>query len=87
MRRPARAVPPSTRNVPISATLQLVNALIAADKDFDLVIMTNSNHGLGDNPHFIRRRWDFFVRHLYGIEPPAQFRLQARAAAQAATGN
>jgi dipeptidyl aminopeptidase/acylaminoacyl peptidase len=62
-------------NVPVSATLRLVDALIAADKDFDLIIMTNRNHGFGNDPYFVRRRWDFFVRHLLGVAPPDDFRI------------
>jgi dipeptidyl aminopeptidase/acylaminoacyl peptidase len=57
-------------NVPISATLRLVDALIKAEKDFDLIVIPNGTHGIGGNPYFIRRRWDFFVRHLLGVEPP-----------------
>jgi dipeptidyl aminopeptidase/acylaminoacyl peptidase len=67
-------------NVPISATLRLADALIKADKDFDLIVVPNANHGVGSHRYFIRRRWDFFVRHLLGVEPPADFRLAAQGA-------
>ncbi len=53
-------------NVPVSATLRLADALIEADKDFDLLIMPNQPHGLGNHPYFTRRRWDYFVQHLLG---------------------
>ncbi|MBN1441723.1 MAG: prolyl oligopeptidase family serine peptidase, partial [Planctomycetes bacterium] len=56
-------------NVDPASTLQVVNALIAADKDFDLVVMTGSGHGSAENPYGRRRRADFFVRHLLGVEP------------------
>ena len=62
-------------NVPVSATLRLADALIRADKDFDLIIMTNQNHGFGGHPYFVRRRWDYFVKHLLGVEPPAAARV------------
>ena len=62
-------------NVPVSATLQVVDALIEADLDFDMLIIPNRAHGLGDHPHFLRRRWDYFVEHLMGVEPPAGFRI------------
>jgi len=62
-------------NVPVSATLRLADALIAANKDFDLIIMTNRAHGFGSDPYFVRRRWDFFVKHLLGVDPPADFRI------------
>lgn len=56
-------------NVPVSATLRLADALIRADKDFDLIILPNQTHSFGNHPYFVRRRWDFFVRHLLGVEP------------------
>jgi dipeptidyl aminopeptidase/acylaminoacyl peptidase len=62
-------------NVPVSATLRLADALIRADKDFDLIIMTNQNHGFGGHPYFVRRRWDYFVKHLLGVEPPTESRV------------
>lgn len=55
-------------NVPVSATLRLADALIQADKYFDLLIMPNQPHGLGNHPYFTRRRWDYFVKHLLGGE-------------------
>lgn len=56
-------------NVPLAATLRLVDALIEADKDFDLLIVPGRFHGLR-GPYMTRRRWDFFVEHLLGVEPP-----------------
>jgi dipeptidyl-peptidase 4 len=57
-------------NVPVSATLQLVDALIQADKEFDLMILPNQRHGIGGHPYFQRMRMDYFVRHLLGVDPP-----------------
>jgi dipeptidyl aminopeptidase/acylaminoacyl peptidase len=57
------------KNVDPASTLQVVNALIKADKDFDLVVMTGVGHGSAETPYGIRRRMDFLVRHLYGVEP------------------
>lgn len=57
-------------NVPVAATLSLADALVAADKDFDLVILPNRPHACGADPYVIRRRWDYFVRHLAGQRPP-----------------
>ncbi len=62
-------------NVPVSATLQFANALIAANKDFDLLILPNRTHNLGRDPYFLRRRWDYFVRHLLSVEPPAGYEI------------
>ncbi len=57
------------RNVDPASTMQLVNALIEAGKDFELLIMTGQGHGSGEHPYADRRRKDFFVRHLLGVEP------------------
>ncbi|MYG80419.1 MAG: prolyl oligopeptidase family serine peptidase [Gemmatimonadetes bacterium] len=57
-------------NVPVYSTLLVVDALIAANRDFDLIMMPNRGHGFGNEPYMMRRRWDYFVRHLLGVEPP-----------------
>ncbi len=61
-------------NVNPASTMQVVDALIEANKDFDLLIVPNRYHGL-NNPYVNRRRWDFFVQHLLGVEPPAGFEI------------
>lgn len=54
-------------NVPPYQTLLVVDALIKANKDFDLLLIPNANHGYGDaSRYMIRRRWDYFVRWLKG---------------------
>ena len=63
-------------NVPPSSTLILVDALIKANKDFDLLLMPNRRHGYAAEPYMIRRRWDYFVRHLLGAEPPQEYELR-----------
>ena len=50
--------------------LVVVDALINANKDFDLLIMPNQPHACGSHPYFVRKRWDYFVRHLLGEAPP-----------------
>ena len=62
-------------NVPHSNTLLVVDALIAANKDFDLLLMPNRGHGFGNEPYMMRRRWDYFVRHLLGAEPPTEYQI------------
>lgn len=57
------------RNVDPASTMQVVNALIKADKDFDFLIVPGAGHGVGESPYANRRRQDFFVRHLMGVEP------------------
>ncbi len=60
-------------NVPPYNTLAVVDALIAANKDFDLILFPNRRHGFGNEPYMMRRRWDYFVRHLLGAEPPVEY--------------
>ncbi len=62
-------------NVPLAATVKLVDALVSANRDFELLIMPNRSHALGSDPYVVRRRWDYFVRNLLGVEPPANFRI------------
>ncbi len=56
-------------NVDPSSTMQVVNALIEADKDFDLIVVPGGGHMVGDSPYGARRRADFFVRSLLGSTP------------------
>jgi len=63
-------------NVPPNNTLLLVNALIAANKDFDLILFPNRGHGFGGEPYMIRRRWDYFVKNLMGAEPPKEYEFE-----------
>jgi len=57
-------------NVPPYLTLLVVDELIKANKDFDMIMFPNRNHGFGNEPYMMRRRWDYFVKHLMGAEPP-----------------
>jgi dipeptidyl aminopeptidase/acylaminoacyl peptidase len=61
-------------NVHPAMTIQLVDELIKANRDFDLIIAPDRGHGLNE-PYFIRRRWDYFVRHLLGREPPENYEI------------
>jgi dipeptidyl-peptidase-4 len=56
------------KNVDPSSTLQVVNALIKADKDFELIVFPGAGHGAGGSPYGRRRRNEFFMRHLLGAE-------------------
>jgi len=56
-------------NVDPSSTLQVVNALIKNKKTFDLLVIPGSNHTNG-GVYGDRKRYDFFVHHLLGVEPP-----------------
>ncbi len=64
-------------NVPPYNTLLVVNALIAANKDFDLIMLPDRNHGFGNEPYMVRRRWDYFVKNLLGAEPPYEYQMHA----------
>jgi dipeptidyl aminopeptidase/acylaminoacyl peptidase len=68
-------------NVPPYNTLLVVDALIKANKDFDLLMLPNRGHGFGNEPYMVRRRWDYFVKHLLGAEPPREYEMHAPAAA------
>jgi dipeptidyl-peptidase-4 len=67
-------------NVPPNNTLLVVDALIKANKDFDLLMLPNQTHGYGNASNYMtRRRWDYFVRYLLGVEPPREYRMQGDA--------
>ena len=66
-------------NVPPYNTYLVVDALIEANKDFDLIVFPNARHGYGaDSPYMMRRRWDYFVRHLRGETPPKEFDISRK---------
>jgi dipeptidyl-peptidase 4 len=74
-------------NVPMNNTLLVVDALIKANKDFDLILFPNAAHGYGDGSQYMtRRRWDYFVRYLAGDVPPHEYEMKAYAATRAAMG-
>jgi dipeptidyl-peptidase 4 len=58
------------QNVLPGSTLQFVDALMTANKDFDLLFLPKANHAESRNPYTVRRTWDYFVRNLRGLEPP-----------------
>jgi dipeptidyl-peptidase-4 len=72
-------------NVPPNNTLVLVEALIKANKDFDLLLIPNVAHGYGAASQYMtRRRWDYFVRYLANATPPNEYQMKPYAAATAA---
>jgi dipeptidyl aminopeptidase/acylaminoacyl peptidase len=56
-------------NVDPASTLQVVNALVKADKDFEMLVIPGTGHGAAETKYGQRRRADFFVRNLLGVEP------------------
>jgi dipeptidyl aminopeptidase/acylaminoacyl peptidase len=64
-------------NVPPYNTYLVVDALIKANKDFDLLIIPNAAHGYGgDSNYMMRRRWDYFVKWLLDAEPPREYEVR-----------
>jgi dipeptidyl-peptidase-4 len=73
-------------NVPMNNTLLVVEALIKANKDFDLLIIPNVAHGYGEATQYMtRRRWDYFVKNLAGDIPPHEYEMKSYASVMAAT--
>ena len=63
-------------NVPPDNTLLVVDALIKAGKDFDLLMIPNAAHGYGAAGNYMmRRRWDYFVTNLMGGTPPKEYQI------------
>jgi dipeptidyl-peptidase-4 len=61
-------------NVPPYNTYILADALIKANKEFDMLMIPNAGHGFAAAGNYVmRRRWDYFVRHLLGVEPPRDY--------------
>ena len=64
-------------NVDPASTMQVVNALEKAGKDFELVVITGAQHTMGES-YVDHKRYDFFVRHLQGAVPPKWNELKTR---------
>lgn len=66
-------------NVPPYNTYLVVEELIKANKDFDLIIYPNERHGYRDGYFYMmRRRWDYFVEHLLGKKPPREYEMKSK---------
>jgi dipeptidyl-peptidase 4 len=65
-------------NVNPSATFKFAEALIAAGKDFDLFIWPSRNHSFGrtNGDYFTKKRWDYFIEHLIGLQPLRHYTLE-----------
>jgi dipeptidyl aminopeptidase/acylaminoacyl peptidase len=64
-------------NVPPYLTLLVADALMKANKDFDLLMVPNARHGYGAMTAYVaRRKFDYFVRYLAGGTPPAQYEFK-----------
>jgi dipeptidyl-peptidase-4 len=61
-------------NVPPYNTLLVADALIKANREFDMLIIPNAGHGFGAAGNFVMvQRWNYFVRHLLDAEPPKNY--------------
>jgi dipeptidyl aminopeptidase/acylaminoacyl peptidase len=63
-------------NVHPANTLRVVDALIKANKNFDMIIFPDAGHGLPE--YSIRKQWDYFVTHLLGEKPPEDYKMMDR---------
>ena len=57
-------------NVDPSSSYQVVNALIKANKDFEFILLPGAHHTMGET-YGEHKRYDFFVKNLLGVDPPA----------------
>lgn len=65
------------QNVNPAGSMRMADALITANKDFDLLLINNNDHSqLYYNKYFIRKRWDYFVKHLLHVEPPKEYKIK-----------
>jgi dipeptidyl-peptidase 4 len=65
-------------NVHPVETMRLADALMTANKSFDMLIVPNMYHGESGvhAAYLARRRWDYFVQYLLGVTPPTNFELK-----------
>lgn len=63
-------------NVHPAGTMRFIDALIKANRNFDMLFVPNMSHGERNN-YLARRRWDYFVQNLLGIEPPRSFEIKS----------
>ncbi|RYF90685.1 MAG: S9 family peptidase, partial [Chitinophagaceae bacterium] len=65
-------------NVNPSATFKLAEALVKADKEFDMLIFPSQRHGYTGkfNDYFTKKKWNYFVEHLLGLKPIWNFELK-----------
>ncbi len=65
-------------NVNPSATFKLAEALVNADKEFDLLILPSQRHGYvgKTRTYFIKKRWNYFIEHLLETKPIWDFKWE-----------
>ncbi len=65
-------------NVHPNLTLLVANELIKHNKDFDMLVLPNRNHGYAREEYIARRTWDYFVKHLLGSNPPKEYKIEKK---------
>jgi dipeptidyl-peptidase 4 len=65
-------------NVHPVETMRFVDALMKANRNFDMLLVPNMFHGESGahSLYLIRRRWDYFVQYLLGVAPPKDFEIK-----------
>ena len=67
-------------NVPPYNTYLVADALIKANKEFDMLIIPNAGHGFGAASNYVMvQRWNYFVKHLLDADPPRNYVVPAAA--------
>ena len=62
-------------NVNPSETFRMIQYFNKANKDVDLMVLPDTDHNCPGNVYFLKRRFDYFVRHLLHQSPPENFRF------------
>lgn len=65
------------QNVNPTASMRLAAELVKANKDFELILLSNKDHTSAYYDKYLtRKRWDFFVKHLHGFTPPKEYKIE-----------
>lgn len=65
------------QNVNPTASMRLAAELIKANKDFELILLPGKDHTSAYYDKYLtRKRWDFFVKHLHGVIPPKEYKIE-----------
>ena len=64
-------------NVPQAQVMRLVDALVKANKPYDLLYLPNRTHAAASEPYTVQRTWDYFVEHLLDEVPPRDVTIRS----------
>ncbi|MBW2367742.1 MAG: prolyl oligopeptidase family serine peptidase, partial [Deltaproteobacteria bacterium] len=65
-------------NVHQTQAFRLIDALIKANKPYDLMCLPNQTHAAGSEGYVVQRTWDYFVEHLMGEAPPTEVTVSSQ---------